>query len=155
MSTNNSSVDPKERESLLYWADLIRTVEIVVGLSLIATAASLAWGNRWSLILVPAAIALVAGLASALPGEEPIRKAQILGDLKVSYFREGQVFIPLAAFLVAALVHMLWWSDHLVRMLQIYCLLGAGTIGTVASDIKRRIASRLGITPRELGNRQS
>ena len=62
------------------------------------------------------------------------------------------VILTIVVFLVAGLVHVLWWSDHLIRMIQLYLSLTVSSLFFIGMTVMEKMEGWLLQDPTFLSN---
>ena len=148
---DRSTLTEDQREELLVRLDLIKIGHILAIVMLVAVIINLAWGSWQSLAITIGIIAGIAGVGTLSEGWEGSRRDLLRGiasrsrvggrNLTVS-LKEAIVF-TIVTFLVAGLVHVFWWTDHPVRMVQLYLGLAAIHLLYIGRLVMERIETKL------------
>ena len=148
---DRSTLTEDQREELLVRLDLIKMGHILAIVMLVAVIINLAWGSWQSLTITIGIIAGIAGVGTLSEGWEGSRRDLLRGIASRSRVGGGNltvslkeaIVITIVTFLVAGLVHALWWIDHPVRMVQLYLGLAATSLVLVGSVVMEWIETKL------------
>ena len=128
----------EEKEDLHQYHDAVSLFLVTLMICTIAAIVNLSWGS-WGTFGI--SIAVICGF-SALSGISGYRVAisKVRGTSPGLWFF---IIFGLLYFATAGFVHLLWWSDHTVRMYQIYLGVFMYVQITLGGEVTRKIEDKI------------
>lgn len=141
-SQNVRSVKTETLQAL----ELLHLMVMFFAAGFLLTAIALIWNSQFWIVIIWGGLALLVLLEYISGLYKLLAREALISAFKTTQLPPLELSVVLTSvllfFLPAVVAHFFWWSDHPVRMAQIYLLVGGLVMALLMMVIEERIVNR-------------